>query len=121
MVNLIPWWDRSAFGPRAAFRADEAPSRTFMSHAPSTLHDLPLRTAARIQRVRPQTPQDPVAARLDELGFVPGATVRVVARGPLGGEPIAVQLGATRFALRRSEAERVDVALASVGPVGAGR
>ena len=37
--------------------------------------------------------------------FVPGATVRVVARGPLGGEPIAVQLGSTRFALRRSEAE----------------
>jgi ferrous iron transport protein A len=92
-----------------------------MSHAPSTLHELPLRTPARIQRVRPTGPQDAVAARLDELGFVPGATVRVVARGPLGGEPIAVQLGATRFALRRSEAERVDVALASAAPGGSAR
>ncbi|HMZ00427.1 MAG TPA: FeoA family protein [Burkholderiaceae bacterium] len=112
---MVSRWDQAAIGPRAAFRADEALSRTFMSHAPSTLHDLPLRTAARIQRVRPLGPQDPVAARLDELGFVPGATVRVVARGPLGGEPIAVQVGSTRFALRRSEAERVDVSLAATG------
>jgi len=33
--------------------------------------------------------------------------VEVVARGPIGADPILVQIGFTRFALRRSEAARV--------------
>ncbi|MFC4728175.1 FeoA family protein [Coralloluteibacterium thermophilus] len=50
---------------------------------------------------------DPIARRLGELGFVPGETVRVVAVAPLGGDPLVVEIGDTRFALRRSEAARV--------------
>ena len=50
---------------------------------------------------------DPIARRLRELGFVSGEPVRLVARGPLGGDPLLVQIGFTRFALRRSEAARV--------------
>ncbi len=50
---------------------------------------------------------DPIARRLRELGFVGGEPVRVVATGPLGGDPLLVQVGFTRFALRRSEAARV--------------
>lgn len=50
---------------------------------------------------------DPIARRLRELGFVSGEPVRVVAQGPLGGDPLLVQIGFTRFALRRSEAARV--------------
>ncbi|HEY6943020.1 FeoA family protein [Dokdonella sp.] len=53
---------------------------------------------------------DPIARRLRELGFVQGEPVRVVARGPFGGDPLLVQIGYTRFALRKSEAARVDVA-----------
>jgi ferrous iron transport protein A len=52
---------------------------------------------------------DPIAQRLRELGFVSGEPVRIVARGPLGGDPLLVQIGSTRFALRRSEAARVTV------------
>ena len=52
---------------------------------------------------------DPIARRLRELGFVPGEPVRVIARGPIGGDPLLVQVGYTRFALRRSEAARIDV------------
>jgi ferrous iron transport protein A len=74
-----------------------------------SLHDLPLHTAARITAVRLHGEHDPVAQRLDELGFVPGELVRVIGRGPFGREPIAVQVGFTRFALRRAEAERVLV------------
>jgi ferrous iron transport protein A len=33
--------------------------------------------------------------------------VEVVAKGPLGAEPLLVQVGFTRFALRRSEAARI--------------
>lgn len=75
-----------------------------------SLHQLPLNTPARITAIVPRTAIDPVAQRLDELGFVPGEVVRVIGRGPFGGEPLAVQVGLTRFALRRTEAERVLVA-----------
>jgi ferrous iron transport protein A len=52
-----------------------------------------------------------VAARLEELGFVPGEPLSVVALGPLGQDPMLVQIGYTRFALRRTEAQRVVVEL----------
>lgn len=54
---------------------------------------------------------DAIARRLRELGFVSGEPVRVVATGPIGGDPLLVQIGFTRFALRRSEAARVFVNL----------
>ncbi|WP_287697368.1 FeoA family protein [Accumulibacter sp.] len=49
------------------------------------------------------------ALRLFEIGFIDGERVRVVARGYPGGEPLAVRVGDTMFALRRFEAERVLV------------
>lgn len=52
---------------------------------------------------------DPIARRLRDLGFVPGEVLRVVARAPLGGDPMLIQIGSTRFALRRQEAARVRV------------
>lgn len=52
---------------------------------------------------------DPIARRLRDLGFVDGEPVRVVAVGPMGGDPILIQIGFTRFALRRAEAARVSV------------
>lgn len=50
--------------------------------------------------------------RLLEIGFVPDETVRVVATGPGGREPIAVRVGNTLFALRRHEAEHVYITAA---------
>lgn len=52
---------------------------------------------------------DPIARRLSDLGFVPGETVRLVTTGPIGADPLLVQVGFTRFALRRSEAARVHL------------
>ncbi|HEY7378191.1 MAG TPA: FeoA family protein [Steroidobacteraceae bacterium] len=51
--------------------------------------------------------------RLSELGFFVGERLRVVARGPFGGEPIAVRVGTSTFALRRHEAHcvRIDATL----------
>ena len=72
------------------------------------LHLPPGRPAV-IREVRPLHTDDEVAARLRDLGFVPGETVQVVARAPFGRDPIAVQVGFTRFALRRTEAERVFI------------
>jgi ferrous iron transport protein A len=51
-----------------------------------------------------------------ELGFIPGASVRVVAAAPPSGDPVAVRIGRATFALRLFEAELVRVAVASSGP-----
>jgi len=47
--------------------------------------------------------------RLAELGFLPGEAVRVVARGLLSREPIAVRVGTGTFALRLFEAACIRV------------
>jgi len=72
-----------------------------------TLTDLPRRTLAVVDSVQDHGSNDNIARRLRELGFVAGEQVEVVAYGPLGSEPLLVQVGFTRFALRRSEAARV--------------
>ena len=78
-----------------------------------TLSELPLHTSAVVESVQDLHANDAIARRLRELGFVNGEEVRLVAKGPVGGEPLLVQVGFTRFALRISEAKRVVVAAAS--------
>ena len=68
-----------------------------------------------MQAVENTSPADPIAARLRDLGFVAGEPVRIVACGPIGADPLLVQIGFTRFALRRAEAARVMVEAAPVG------
>jgi ferrous iron transport protein A len=70
--------------------------------------------SAVVQQVDDNGADDAIAQRLRDLGFVAGEPIRLVARGPLGAEPLLVQIGYTRFALRRAEAARVRVALAAV-------
>ncbi|MGV8959020.1 MAG: FeoA family protein [Stenotrophomonas sp.] len=77
-----------------------------------TLSDLPLQGSALVEDVQDKHANDVIARRLRELGFVKGEQVRLVARGPLGGEPLLVQVGFTRFALRKSEAARVHISMA---------
>lgn len=72
-----------------------------------TLTELPLRALAIVDSVQELGENDNIARRLRELGFVDGEQVQLVAQGPLGAEPLLVQVGFTRFALRRSEAARV--------------
>ena len=73
------------------------------------LSDLPLGTRALVSHVDDRAPLDMIAARLRDLGFVRGEPVRIVAAGPIGGDPLLVQVGFTRFALRHGEASRVMV------------
>jgi ferrous iron transport protein A len=73
------------------------------------LSDLPKGASAVVERVDDVHPNDPIAQRLRDLGFVEGEQVRLVARGPVGADPLLIQIGSTRFALRRSEAARVTV------------
>jgi len=56
-----------------------------------------------------------IVMRLIEIGFVPGEAIEVVAEVKPGGDPIAVRIGGSCFALRRREAEAVMVQLAPPG------
>ena len=51
-----------------------------------------------------------IAMRLMEMGLVPGACISVIRSAPLG-DPIQIKLRDYLLALRRSEAELIDVAL----------
>ncbi|MFP5430829.1 MAG: ferrous iron transport protein A [Gammaproteobacteria bacterium] len=73
------------------------------------LSQLPRFASGIVRNVEPLTADDAIARRLADLGFVPGETVRLIAHGPVGGDPLLVQVGFTRFALRRSEADRVHL------------
>jgi ferrous iron transport protein A len=71
------------------------------------LSELAKGATAVIDEVEDLNANDPIARRLRDLGFVRGEPVRVVAQGPIGADPLLVQIGFTRFALRRAEAARV--------------
>lgn len=73
------------------------------------LSDLPKGASAVVERVEDAHVNDMIAQRLRDLGFVAGERVRLVARGPVGADPLLIQIGSTRFALRRAEAARVTV------------
>ena len=50
-----------------------------------------------------------VSRRLMELGFVPGEKIRMLKRGMPGGDPLAVRVGESTFALRRFEAALISI------------
>jgi len=78
-----------------------------------SLLTLPYQQEAVVRAVEATSVHDPIARRLRELGFVPGEPVRIVAKGPVGADPLLIQIGFTRFALRRAEAARVLVEVVS--------
>jgi ferrous iron transport protein A len=65
-------------------------------------------TVVAVQSPNGELPPD-LLRRLIEIGFLPGERVRVVARGVPGGTPIAVRVGTSTFALRRNEAQCIQV------------
>ena len=77
------------------------------------LDQAPLSTVWRVARVRVSDGQDAQARQLEEIGFLPGESVCVMARGVWGGDPLAVRVGLSTFALRRDEARCIELEAAS--------
>ena len=105
---------------RQRYNGNNSQSQLFairMNNGHARLSDLALGQVAKVMKVDERTPADPISARLRDLGFVRGEPVRVVASGPLGGDPLLIQVGFTRFALRRGEADRVLVGVLDDGTV----
>lgn len=83
------------------------------------LSDLKVKQSAVIHKVNRTvvggiSEHDLVASRLETLGFVPGTKVQVITKGIFGGDPILIQVGFTRFALRKVEAEKIEIQLEGV-------
>lgn len=77
------------------------------------LSQLAVGQEAQVEAVVSHGEGDAIALRLLDLGFVPGEAVRCIALAPFGGDPLLVQVGFTRFALRASEAARIRIAVAA--------
>jgi ferrous iron transport protein A len=85
-----------------------------MTHAAPliTLDTLKVGATATVLHVAPARAADGglgLARRLMELGFVPGEKIRMLKRGMPGGEPLAIKVGSSTFALRRFEAALVSI------------
>jgi len=91
-----------------------ATAGTALARASATvirLTDLTTGAEARVVAIgaADSNPSADLARRLAELGFLPGEKLRIVARGLLGREPIAVRIGTGTFALRLFEAACIRV------------
>lgn len=74
-----------------------------------TLDQAPLSAVMRVARVRVLGGQEAQARQLEEIGFLPGEPVCVMSRGLWGGDPLAVRVGLSTFALRRMEAACIEL------------
>lgn len=74
-----------------------------------TLDQAPLSAVLRVARVRVLDGQEAQARQLEEIGFLPGEPVCVMSRGLWGGDPLAVRVGLSTFALRRMEAACIEL------------
>jgi Fe2+ transport system protein FeoA len=72
-----------------------------------TLTDLPLRKNARVTAVNGT---GGITRRLMEMGVIPGVAVEVIKTAPFG-DPIEVRVRGYSLAMRRSEADAIEVSL----------
>ena len=84
-----------------------------VSDAVLSLDRLPRQVRACVVDLAPATnAQDQeLLLRLMEIGFLPGESVRIIATGFPGPDPLAVRVGQATFALRSHEAAKVLVQL----------
>ncbi len=75
----------------------------------NALDSLPLHAPAVVQQIIAPAAMPDWASWLAEIGFLPGESVRVIARGAMGGDPLVVRIGDSTFALRKAEAACVQV------------
>ena len=73
------------------------------------LHELKLHEPALVREILAPEGLPEWRTRLEEIGFLPGEAVRVVARGAPGGDPLVVRIADSTFALRRAEAACIEV------------
>jgi ferrous iron transport protein A len=73
------------------------------------LSQAPLQTTWRIQHIQATQDQQERARQLQEIGFLPGELVCVLTHGFPGGDPLVVRVGLSTFALRKAEAQCIEL------------
>ena len=73
------------------------------------LPDVQLGVVCRIVAIRPSEQMPECARQLRELGFLAGEQIVLLRRVLPGGDPMVVRIGTSTFALRRAEAECIEV------------
>ena len=83
-----------------------------MVAAPSfTLAQAGIGQAHRVKALHAPTHAPEWSQWLEEIGFVSGEHVSVLAKGLPGADPLVVRIGQSTFALRRAEADCIELAL----------
>lgn len=83
------------------------PARSRQSQTQLTLNCLPYGVAAYVVSI---SGAGAIARRLMEMGVVPGAPICVIKAAPLG-DPIEVRVRGYHLALRRAEAQTIEVVM----------
>lgn len=78
---------------------------TNQNNQPETLANLPIGTNAKVVSLKEN---GAISKRLMEMGLVPGVSVRVIKTAPFGS-PIEIRVRGYNLALRRSEAEDIEI------------
>jgi ferrous iron transport protein A len=73
----------------------------------NTLATVEIGTEARVKKVHGN---DAISKRLMEMGIIPGVLIRVIKAAPFG-DPIEVRVRGYHLAMRRSEAEAIEVSV----------
>ena len=76
---------------------------------PMTVNQLPIGSVSQVERVNAPITKPELAQQLEDIGFIPGEQVTVLRRSLLG-DPLMVRIGSSTFALRRAEAQLIEVA-----------
>jgi ferrous iron transport protein A len=69
------------------------------------LTNIPIGQSARVLAVNGNSP---ITKRLMEMGVVPGVSIRVVKSAPFG-DPLEIRVRGYNLAMRRSEAQTIEV------------
>ena len=78
-----------------------------------SLDQIPLGCAHVVARLEAPSASSEWVRWLEEIGFMPGERVMLMARGAFGGDPLVVRVGLSTFALRRAEAACIHVGIAA--------
>lgn len=76
-----------------------------------TLAELSIGEVAAVRQVKALATMPEWASQLEDIGFIVGEPVSLMARGAFGGDPLVVRVGLSTFALRKAEAACVIVEL----------
>ena len=98
--------DKGAVAPRVARKADPAIEL-------ATLDRAAIGDALTVQHVEAPQGAPEWQRWLEEIGFIAGEQVVLMARGLPGGDPLVVRIGQSTFALRRAEAACIRVSPAN--------